>query len=178
MFLSDNHLHALTKVATKSVGLKGKAERIAGEAIKATVVVGATGAMAYVNGRFSEAGHDHFEVSGVPVDLAGGLALTALSFMDVFGRFDEIGHAAGAGMLGAYAARMGQLWGANAKVASAAGTPAKTAGFFSTGYSGDSGPPEQNPAVRSWFTGQGGRPTLYKTVDAHAQEAAPEDWAA
>ncbi len=167
MFMSDNHLRSLTGHATKLVGLRGKAERIAGEAIKAGVVVGATGGMAYVNGRYSEAGLDHFEVSGVPVDLAGGLALTALSFMDIFGRFDEIGHAAGAGMLGAYAGRMGQKWGAEAKLAKAGGTVTK--GFFA-GYSGDDGSPDQNPALRSWFTA--GAPPLYKTVDADQAQ----DW--
>lgn len=120
MFLSDNHLQSITKMAARTAGLRGHAERVAGEAIKTAIVVGATGGMAYANGRYSEAGKDHLEYAGVPIDLAGGLLISALSFADVLGRFDEFGHALGSGMLGAYAARLGSKHGADAKLALAA----------------------------------------------------------
>jgi hypothetical protein len=146
MFLSDNHLQSITKMATRTAGLRGHAERVAGEAIKTAIVVGATGGMAYVNGRYSEAGKDHLEYAGVPIDLAGGLLISALSFADILGRFDEFGHSLGSGMLGAYAARLGSRYGADAKLAHAAGKGGKVAGAF-------------------------GEPTLYPTVDAaeHAE---------
>lgn len=133
MFLSDNHLQSITKMAARTAGLRGHAERVAGEALKTAIVVGATGGMAYVNGRYSEAGKDHLEYAGVPVDLAGGLLISALSFADVLGRFDEFGHALGSGMLGAYAARMGSRYGADAKLALSAGKPAAVKGAFGEG---------------------------------------------
>lgn len=149
MFLSDNHLRSITHLATKTAGLRGHAERVAGEAIKTGLVVISAGGMAYANARLSPAGQSHVEIGGVPVDLAGGLALSALSFMDVLGRFDEFGHALGSGMLAAYAVRMGAQYGAEAKLhAGAGGSVVK--GAFGVGA-----------------------PKLYATVDAPAH-----DWAA
>lgn len=133
MFMSDNHLASITKLATKTAGLRGHAERVAGEAIKTGVVVLSTGGMAYANSRYSEGGRDHVAINDIPVDLAGGLLISGLSFLDVLGRFDEIGHALGSGMLGAYAARLGTKHGADAKLASAAGKPAAVKGAFDQG---------------------------------------------
>lgn len=150
MFLSDNHLRSLTALATRTVGLRGTAARIAGEAIKTGLVVGATGGMSYVNARYGQGGKP-YEIAGVPVDLAGGLLLSALSFADVLGRYDEFGHAFGAGMLGAYSARLGTQYGAEAKVHAAAGGGVAAKGVFGVGH-------------------------LYPTVDS--QEQIQEDWAA
>ena len=153
MFHSDNVLRQLTSLATKTVGIKGHASRVAGEAIKTGLVVGATGGMSYANARYGENGV--YQLAGVPVDLAGGLLLSALSFVDVLGRYDEFGHALGSGMLGAYAARLGTQWGTEHKVHAAAGGKSAAKGMFGMG------------------------PALHPTVDADEYEPAEaEDWAA
>ena len=154
MFLSDNHLRSLSALATRTIGLRGTAARIAGEAIKTGLVVGAVGGMSYVNARYAQPGKGSYEVAGVPVDLAGGLLLSALSFADVLGRYDEFGHALGAGMLGAYAARQGTQYGAEAKIHAASGGGEKT-------------------AAKGMF----GAAPLYPSVD-EIEEVPVEDWAA
>lgn len=141
MFLSDNHLKNLTHMAAGAVGLRGHAERVAGEAIRTGALVLSTGGMAYANGRWSQPGTQCVEVGGVPVDLAGGIGLTALSLAGLFGRFGEITASVGGGMLSAYAARMGTQWGANAKIAAAAGTPAIAAPTATSGKFGVGSPP-------------------------------------
>lgn len=150
MFHSDNVLRQLTSLATKTVGIKGQAARVASEAIKTGLVVGATGGMSYVNARYGKPGGP-YEIANVPVDLAGGLLLSALGFVDMLGQYDEFAHAIGSGMLGAYAARLGTQYGAEAKVAAGAGKSAAK-GYFGVG------------AV-----------PLHETVDAEQYE---EDWAA
>lgn len=151
MFHSDNVLRQLTGLATKTVGLRGHASRVAGEAIKTGLVVGATGGMAYVNARYAAPGKSCYEIANVPVDLAGGLLLSALGFVDVLGQYDEFAHALGSGMLGAYAARLGSQYGTEAKVAAAGAGKSKAAGYFGVGAA-----------------------PLYPTVDAHEMV---EDWA-
>lgn len=146
MFHSDNVLRSLTHFATKHAGIKGHASRVAGEAIKTGLVAGSTFGMSYVNARYGSGGA--FEYQGVPIDLAGGLLISALSFADILGKYDEFGHAVGSGLIGAYAARLGAKHGAEAKLS--AGKSA-TKGWFATGAA-----------------------PLYPTVDAQQHQ----DWAA
>ncbi|MHB2027564.1 MAG: hypothetical protein ACYCPT_01950 [Acidimicrobiales bacterium] len=150
MFLSNDHLTQLSHLAAKSAGLKGHTERVAEEGIRTAAIVLSTGGMAYLNGRYSQPSADHVQVAGVPVDLAGGLFLTGLSLAGMTGKFAGVVASVGAGGLGAYAARMGTQWGATAKLAAAAATPAipttAAAGAFAVGA-----------------------PKLYPTVDAEVQ---------
>lgn len=153
MFHSDNVLRQLSHLATKTVGIRGHAERVAGEAIKTGLIVASTGSMSYVNARYAQAGKSAFEVGNVPVDLAGGLLISALSFADVLGRFDEFGHAVGSGMLGAYFARLGTQYGTEAKVhAASGGSKSAAKGYFGVGAA-----------------------PLYPAIDS--EEVPAEDWA-
>lgn len=146
MFHSDNVLRSLSHLATRTVGIKGHASRVAGEAIKEALVAGTAFGASFANARYGSGGA--YEIQGVPADLAGGLLISALSFADVLGKYDEFGHAVGSGLLAAYASRLGAKHGAEAKLAAG---KTKTAGYF----------------------GVGAQP-LYPTVDAHVQQG---DWA-
>lgn len=142
MFHSDNVLRQLTHYATRTAGIRGHASRVAGEAIKEVLVAGTAFGASYANARYGVGGA--YEIQGVPADLAGGLLISALSFADVLGKYDEFGHAIGSGLLAAYGARLGAKHGAEAKLAAG---KSKTAGAFGVG------------AV-----------PLYPTVDAHQQD--------
>ena len=115
MFHSDNVLRQLTHYATKTAGLRGHTSRVAGEAIKEALVAGTAFGASYVNARYGSGGA--YEVQGVPADLAGGLLISALSFADFLGKYDEFGHAIGSGLLAAYGSRLGAKHGAEAKLA-------------------------------------------------------------
>jgi hypothetical protein len=150
MFLSDSSLGMLGSRFSRASSLRGRGERTAGEIMEAVEVVGAAGAMAYVNARYSDPGADHYQVMGVPADLLGGLLLGGLGLMGFLGEYDKHSVNLGSGMLAAYATRMGNTWGANARVAAATGTApaAATKGMFTAGA-----------------------PAMYPTVDA-----AQYDW--
>ncbi len=142
MFHSDNVLRQLTHFATHSAGIKGHASRVAGEAIKEALVAGTAFGASYANARYGTGGA--YEISGIPADLAGGLLISALSFADVLGKYDEFGHAIGSGLLAAYGSRLGAKHGAEAKLAAGKST---TKGYFGVGAA-----------------------PLYPTVDAHQQD--------
>lgn len=138
MFHSDNVLRQLTHYATRTAGIRGHASRVAGEAIKEALVAGTAFGASYANARYGTGGA--YEIKGVPADLAGGLLISALSFADILGKYDEFGHAIGSGLLAAYGSRLGAKHGAEAKLAAG---KSKAAGYFGVGA-----------------------PPLYPTVDA------------
>ena len=133
MFLSDSSLNFLGSRYSRATSLRGRGESVASELFKGAEVVGAAGAMAYVNARYSDPSKSAYEVMGVPADLLGGMLLTGLSLVGFLGRFDEHGSNIGSGLLATYAVRMGQTWGANAKVAAAGGASTAAKGLFAAG---------------------------------------------
>lgn len=122
------------EIVKKALALKGrmanmavKAERSIDAALTVVEVGGVGFGMGYINGRYGVLPANatkntlpEFDVAGVPFDLAGGLALTALSMLGGLGaKYEEHGVRVGAAMLGAYGYRTGYQMGAAAYTTSA-----------------------------------------------------------
>lgn len=98
------------------VGLHGKAQRLAAQArnalakadeaidkgVEATVTVGAAFGFAV-----AQAKTGGIDMAGVPLDLAGGIALHALGFAGVGGKNSKYLHHAGTGALACFGVRQG-----------------------------------------------------------------------
>jgi hypothetical protein len=93
----------------------GGGEKYMGAVLTAVEVVGVAGAMSYLNNKHGTKGRNAVEVMGVPADLALGLLFSGLGVTGYFGEHGKHSLAIGCGFLGAYACRMGVLWGAGAR---------------------------------------------------------------
>lgn len=116
--------------ASKYIGLKGKieerGENMTGEIVKVVEVSGSTFLMAYANGFYAKPNVNHAELSaGVPADMTIGFGLLALGLMGFAGKFSDTICNLGTGTLGAYAARMGTQFGAEARLKKAGVTATK-----------------------------------------------------
>jgi len=115
---SDSHRDALFERfgSRASLGPAG-GERMFGGVLKAIEIVGAGGAMSYLNARHAQAGRNAYEVMGVPADLALGLLFSGFALTGYFGQQGDHALNFGIGFLGSYACRMGSIWGASARAA-------------------------------------------------------------
>jgi hypothetical protein len=97
-----------------------KAERAFDVAINTGIIVGAQSGLGFVHGRWGAV-----EVAGVPLELAGGLALSGAALFGFGGKHhDKVGSAGGA-LLGIYG--YNQAKGAGMKMKAAAASPTKKA---------------------------------------------------
>ena len=110
---SDAHRQSLAERFTSrtSLGPAG-GERMFGGILKGLEIVGVAGAMSYFNARHAAAGRNAYEVMGVPADLALGLLFSGFALTGYFGQQGDHALNFGLGFLGAYACRMGSIWGA------------------------------------------------------------------
>lgn len=89
-------------------GVKAKTEGIVNTVVHTAEVGVAAFAMGAVNGRYGG-----LEVAGVPVDLAGALALHAIGFTGAAGKSGGHVHALADGLLASYASTLGKGVGVN-----------------------------------------------------------------
>jgi hypothetical protein len=109
----SHHKNRLAKVSQK-------AERAFDVAINTGIIVGAQSGLGFVHGRWGAV-----EVAGVPLELAGGLALSGAALFGFGGKHhDKVGTAGGA-LLGVYG--YNQAKGAGMKMKAAAAAPKKPA---------------------------------------------------
>lgn len=113
---SDAHRQSLSErfAPQMSLGPAG-GERMFGGILKGLEIVGVAGAMSYFNARHAAAGRNAYEVMGVPADLALGLLFSGFALTGYFGQQGDHALNFGIGFLGAYACRMGSIWGAAAR---------------------------------------------------------------
>jgi hypothetical protein len=134
-FQSMSAMHELARRAhsadQKIQKIKESTEEAIGQGLQLVEVGGTAGLMGYANGRMAEAGSDHYAVAGVPVDLGVAAGMHLLAFAGGFGKYKEHGHNIGDGALAAYAYRVGNAMGVQAKIAA----PQKAAGEFAAGKS-------------------------------------------
>lgn len=113
---SDAHRDSLfERFGTRATLGPAGGERMFGGLLKAIEIVGAGGAMSYLNSRHAAAGRNAYEVMGVPADLALGLLFSGFALTGYFGQQGDHALNFGIGFLGSYACRMGSIWGASAR---------------------------------------------------------------
>ena len=116
MIFSDHRIGDLTsKYLPRASFEAGGGEKYFGAVLQAVEIVGVAGAMTYMNNSRGAAGRGAIEFMGVPADLALGLIFTGLGVTGYFGEHGKHSLNVGCGFLGAYACRMGQVWGVAAK---------------------------------------------------------------
>ena len=109
-----------------------KAQETMGEVVQTLEAGSAAFGFGWARGRYAQDGE--LEVFGVPIDLATGLGLKALSFAEQFDRYDSDASAFGQGALDAWLTAQGVRFGMEARQKAAAG-PA--AAGYSTVTAGD-----------------------------------------
>lgn len=106
----------LTSLAKKYSGAQEKLKRVSAKAEKAmgtvfssAITVGTCAGLGLLHGR-----HGAVELAGIPLELAGGVALTGAALLGIGGKFHNQVAAAGSGMLGIYGYNMakgaGKQW--------------------------------------------------------------------
>lgn len=115
---SDGYRQSLAERYTPKLSLgPAGGEKMFGGILKGLEIVGVAGAMSYLNARHAAAGRNAFEVMGVPADLALGLLFSGFALTGYFGQQGDHALNFGIGFLGAYACRMGSVWGAASRPA-------------------------------------------------------------
>ena len=120
---------ALEETAVRYEGAKktmararDKARETMGEVVTTMEAGVAAFGFGWARGRYAEDGE--LEVFGVPVDLATGLGLKALSFAEQFDRYDQDASAFGQGALDAWLTSQGVRFGMEARQKAAGGAAA------------------------------------------------------
>ena len=153
-FHSSASLSNLAKKAAsmhqRLASVKEKAEETMGQAIQVAETVGAAGAMGYVNAKMGKDGE--FRVGNVPLDLGLAAAGLGMALFGALGKYGEHGVNLAAGCGAAYAYRMGEKMGTQAKTSGVTGAlPAAERAKWAEYYRGHSA------AAHAHAPGQQGR---------------------
>jgi len=112
---AKEYIERIKNTATRA---KQHAEKAMGVGIAAAEVAGVSAGCGYMNERYGtpdKDGDNVYTVASVDADLAIGVAGHALGFFGALGKYDEHGHNAANGGIGAYAYRQGAKYGRQAK---------------------------------------------------------------
>jgi hypothetical protein len=129
--------HSVSKLAARweqarnrLANIREKADETIGHALQAIEVSGVAFGMSYANERF---GSGEVKVAGLPVDIAGGIALHGLALLGgVSSKYTDHVHNVADGLLATYAVRQGAHLGQQARTSSSTGWA--PAGAFRSGY--------------------------------------------
>lgn len=85
--------------------MKEDAERKAEVALSAVATIGTAGGIAVLRARLNDPSTDEdpLALSGVPMDLVGGIVMHGIAAFDGFGKYSNVGHAVGNGLISSWA---------------------------------------------------------------------------